>query len=63
LAGFPNKHRIEWQTPLAAGRNLLALPLTLTHPSDSQFRVGLAYGSTHRDIRVLVTAQPDGSKA
>jgi hypothetical protein len=63
LAGFPNEHRIEWQTPLAAGRNLLALPLTLTQPADSHFRVGLAYGSTHRDIRVLVTAQPDGSKA
>src|SRR5262245_34659208 len=23
LAGFPNEHRIEWQTTLAAGRNLL----------------------------------------
>jgi hypothetical protein len=63
LAGFPHEHRIEWQTPLAAGRNLLALPLTLTRPADSQFRVGLAYGTTYRDIRVLVTAQPDGSKA
>ena len=63
LAGFPNEHRIEWQTPLAAGRNLLALPLTLTEASDSQFRVGLVYGATHRDIRVLVVAQPDGSKA
>jgi hypothetical protein len=63
LAGFPNEHRIEWQTPLAAGRNLLALPLTLTEPSDSQFRVGLAYGATHRDIRVLVVAQPVRSEA
>src|SRR5262245_49254271 len=62
LAGFPDEHRIEWQTPLAAGRNVLALPLTLTEATDSQFRVGLAYGATHRNFRVLVVAQPEGSK-
>jgi hypothetical protein len=63
LAGFPNEHRIEWQTKLSVGRNLLALPLTLTNPSDSHFRVGLIYGSTHKDIRVSVKAQPGQIKA
>jgi hypothetical protein len=63
LAGFPNERRIEWQTRLAAGRNLLTLPLTLTHPADSQFRVGLSYGSVRQDIRVRVKSQPNGTKA
>jgi hypothetical protein len=63
LAGFPHEHRIQWKTALAPGRNLLTLPLTLTEPSDSQFRVGLSYGSARQDIRVTVKAQPTGSKA
>jgi hypothetical protein len=63
LAGFPNERRIEWQTKLSQGRNLLALPLTLTVPSDTRFRVGLVYGSTRKDIQVSVKAQPGQIKA
>jgi hypothetical protein len=63
LAGFPNERRIEWQTNLSEGKNLLALPLTLTDPSDSHFRVGLVYGSTRTDIQVSVEARPGQTKA
>jgi hypothetical protein len=56
LAGFPNEHRIQWQTSLAEGKNLLALPLTLTDPSDSHFEVALSYGSSIKNVRVLVHA-------
>src|SRR5262249_49643221 len=63
LAGFPDERRIEWQTPLAAGRNLLTLPLTLTRPTDSQFRVGLKYASGRQDIQVSVKALQGGFKA
>jgi hypothetical protein len=63
LTGFPNEHRIEWQTQLAAGRNLLPLPLTLLNPTDTEFRVGLRYGSVRQDIRVSVKAEPSGFKA
>jgi hypothetical protein len=63
LAGFPNEHRIEWQTKLSEGKNLLALPLTLTVPSDSHFRVGLVCGATRKDIQVSVKAQPGQTKA
>ena len=54
LAGFPNERRIEWQTDLAAGKNLLALPLTLTDEGDSHFNVALSYGSTRKNVRVSV---------
>lgn len=58
LAGFPNEHRIQWQTSLSQGNNLLALPLTLTDRSDSQFRVALSYGSSRKNVRVLVHPAP-----
>ena len=58
LAGFPNEHRIQWRTSLSEGNNLLALPLTLTDRSDSQFRVGLSYGSSSKNVRVLVHPAP-----
>jgi hypothetical protein len=58
LAGFPDQRRIEWQTDLLAGKNLLALPLTLTAEADSHFNVALAYGSTRKYIRVLVHPAP-----
>jgi hypothetical protein len=54
LAGFPNERRIEWQTNLSEGKNLLALPLTLKDQADSHFRVQVHYGSTEKDIRVSV---------
>src|SRR5262249_3544467 len=63
LAGFPQDHRLERTTALAAGRNLLTLPLTLTDASDSQFRVGLSYESGRQNIKVTVKSQPTGSKA
>ena len=63
LAGFPNERRIEWQTTLSQGRNLLALPLRLTGTSDSQFRVNVVYGDTHKDIQVSVKALPGQVKA
>lgn len=54
LAGFPNERRIEWQTNLSEGKNLLALPLTLKDQADSHFRVQVHYGSMQKDIRVSV---------
>jgi len=54
LAGFPNERRIEWQTDLSVGKNLLALPLTLTDEADSHFDVVLAYGSTRKNIHVSI---------
>jgi hypothetical protein len=62
LAGFPNEHRIEWQTNLSEGKNLLALPLTLKDQADSHFRVQVHYGSTQKDIRVSVHGAPAGSE-
>jgi hypothetical protein len=54
LAGFPNERRIEWQTDLSVGKNLLPLPLTLTEKADTHFDVALSYGSTRKNIRVSV---------
>jgi len=56
LAGFPNERRIEWQTSLSEGKNLLALPLTLMNDAESHFNVGLSYGSTRKDVRIAVHA-------
>jgi len=62
LAGFPNERRIEWQTNLSEGKNLLALPLTLKDQADSHFRVQVHYGSTQKDIRVSVHGAPARSE-
>jgi len=56
LTGFPNERRIEWQTSLSEGKNLLALPLTLMNDAESHFNVGLSYGSTRKDVRIAVHA-------
>jgi hypothetical protein len=58
LAGFPNERRIEWRTSLSRGKNLLALPLTLTTPSESHFHVALSLGATTKDVRVAVHPAP-----
>jgi phosphoglycolate phosphatase-like HAD superfamily hydrolase len=54
LAGFPNERKIKWQTNLSEGKNLLALPLTLTTQAESHFNVVLSVGDTTRDVRVAV---------
>jgi hypothetical protein len=56
LAGFPNERKIEWQTDLSKGKNLLALPLTLTDDAESHFNVALSHGKTKKDVRVAVHA-------
>jgi Fe-S cluster assembly iron-binding protein IscA len=61
LAGFARERRIQFQTDLSAGKNLLALPLVLTDAAVSHFDVALAYGTTRRNIRVAV--EPAVSRA
>ena len=56
LAGFPNERKIEWQTNLSEGKNLLALPLMLMNDAESHFDVALSYGTTRKDVRVAVHA-------
>lgn len=63
LAGFPNERRIEWQTKLSEGKNLLALPLTLTDGMESHFDVALSYGATKKDVRVAVHAAASGAES
>ena len=62
LAGFPNERRIEWQTTLSEGKNLLALPLTLLDDMESHFDVALSYGATKKDVRVAVHAAAKGAE-
>ena len=59
LAGFPDKRTISWQTDLAAGKNLLALPLRLNRDADAHFTVQMSYGSTEQAMRVKVRAEPE----
>lgn len=63
LAGFPNERRIEWRTDLSEGKNLLALPLTLTNEAESHFDVALWYGQTKQDVRVAVYPAANSSEA
>lgn len=62
LAGFPDEHRIEWQTDLSVGKNLLALPLTLTDDANSHFDVALSYGSKKQNVHVLVLPRAAGAE-
>ncbi len=54
LAGYPNDRRIEWQTRLSEGKNLLALPLVLTNTAASRFDVTLLHGETRSVVHVRV---------
>ncbi len=58
LTGFPDQRAVRWQADLAAGKNLLALPLVLTGEADTHFTVHMNYGSTERILRVDVRAEP-----
>ena len=60
LAGYPNDRRIEWQTSLSEGKNLLALPLLMTGDADSQFDVILLHGSSRNVVHVRVHVAPVG---
>lgn len=58
FAGFPNKRSVQWQTDLAAGKNLLKLPLRLSGDADTHFTVLMSYGTTEQTMRVNVRAKP-----
>ena len=54
FAGLPGRRAIQWQTDLAAGKNLLKLPLLLNRDADTHFTVLMNYGSTEQIMRVEV---------
>ena len=58
LTGFPEQRVVQWQTNLAEGKNLLALPLRLKREDDSHFTVEMAHGDVNRTMHVEVRAQP-----
>jgi hypothetical protein len=57
--GYPNQRTIEWQTDLAAGKNLLKLPLRLNQDVDTHFNVLMNHGSNEQSMRVVVRAEPN----
>jgi len=58
FSGSPDKRTVQWQTDLAAGKNLLKLPLLLNRDADTHFTVLMSNGSTEQTMRVDVRAKP-----
>lgn len=58
IVGFPEQRTIQWQTDLAAGKNLLKLPLRLSRDTDTYFTVLMNYGATEQTMRVDVLTKP-----
>ena len=56
LSGFPDNKIVSWETPLAKGKNLLRLPVLLKDEHDGEFNIGLSYGSTTRELTIMVKA-------
>jgi hypothetical protein len=55
LAGYPNQRRLEWQTRLEAGRNLLELPVVLTGSTGGPLRAGIRYDNQQRSFQLDLT--------
>ena len=62
IVGFPEQRTIQWQTDLAAGKNLLKLPLRLSRDADTYFTVLMNYGSTEQTMRVDVLTKPQADQ-
>ena len=57
LEGFADQHLIEWQTDLAKGRNLLALPVRSKTGAGGDIRVALSYdGELRKEMRIPLSA-------
>lgn len=57
LDGYAGRRRIEWQTDLAQGRNLLSLPVQMQSGAPSEMRLAVSYGDhTHQEMRIPVDA-------
>lgn len=63
LEGFPDERVIEWNTPLKAGKNLLALPLRLTDDAPSHFDVAFSHGEVRKKVRIDVSVAEPGPLA
>lgn len=57
LEGFEGQHLIQWQTTLAKGRNLLALPVRSKTGAGGDVRIALSYdGSNRSEMRISLSA-------
>ena len=52
LAGYPGQRRLEWQTSLEAGRNLLELPVVLRGTAGGALRAGIRYDGESRHFQL-----------
>lgn len=58
LDGYAGRRRIEWQTDLAQGRNLLSLPVQVRSGSPSEMRLAVSYedDDARQEMRIPVDA-------
>lgn len=67
LKNIPDRRKVQWQTDLEQGRNLLELPVELRGESGGTIRVGYEYDSERQEVSVRVkpsgiTQQNDGTE-
>ncbi|MCF8036524.1 MAG: hypothetical protein K9K62_06610 [Desulfobacteraceae bacterium] len=64
LKNHPNQQRLQWQTDLPRGRNLLELPLVLRDDSEGYVNVQYRYDGSQRETRIRLQpeAQNTGQK-
>ncbi len=58
LAGYPDQHRLIWQTDLRSGPNLLELPVLVSR--GGTLTASLKLGDERRQFSVRVQTAPDG---
>ena len=60
LKNFPDQNRLQWQTDLRKGGNLLALPLMLNDRTGGDVSVRYRYNGTEKEVRIKVRAENNG---
>jgi hypothetical protein len=58
LSGRPGLRRVEWQTRLTAGNNLVPLELVARGGRGGQLAARLAYGDGHKTVVVDIAVSP-----
>ncbi|MBS3732482.1 MAG: hypothetical protein KGY42_06215 [Desulfobacterales bacterium] len=62
VKSHPDTRRLQWQTDLPRGRNLLELPLVLRDENGGHVRVRYRYDSSQQETRIQVRPESQAGK-
>ena len=62
LKDYPGQRRLEWQTDISRGRNLLELPVVLTGGDEGTLRIRYQYNGSEQEMSFRIRAENENGR-